>query len=68
MLDSGESRKEVIRPDFNRAIRIDFFSPNYVLFCYLREELVSRRGPVGRFYSGKEAPKSLWGRTIPLYS
>jgi len=24
MLDSGESRKEVIRPDFNRAIRIDF--------------------------------------------
>ena len=24
MLNSGESRKEVIRPDFNRAIRIDF--------------------------------------------
>jgi hypothetical protein len=24
MLDSGESRKEVIRPDFNRAIMIDF--------------------------------------------
>jgi len=24
MLDSGESRKEMIRPDFNRAIRIDF--------------------------------------------
>jgi len=24
MLGSGESRKEVIRPDFNRAIRIDF--------------------------------------------
>ena len=24
MLDSGESRKELIRPDFNRAIRIDF--------------------------------------------
>ena len=24
MLDSGESQKEVIRPDFNRAIRIDF--------------------------------------------
>jgi hypothetical protein len=24
MLDSGESRKEVIRPDFNRAIRIHF--------------------------------------------
>ena len=24
MLDSGESRKEVIRPKFNRAIMIDF--------------------------------------------
>jgi len=24
MLNSGESRKEVIRPDFNRAIMIDF--------------------------------------------
>jgi hypothetical protein len=24
MLDSGESRREVIRPDFNRAIMIDF--------------------------------------------
>jgi hypothetical protein len=24
MLDSGESRKEVVRPDFNRGIRIDF--------------------------------------------
>ena len=24
MLDSGKSRKEVIRPDFNRAIMIDF--------------------------------------------
>jgi hypothetical protein len=24
MLDSGESPKEVIRPDFNRAIMIDF--------------------------------------------
>jgi hypothetical protein len=24
MLASGESQKEVIRPDFNRAIRIDF--------------------------------------------
>ena len=24
MLDSGESRKELIRPDFNRAIMIDF--------------------------------------------
>jgi hypothetical protein len=24
MLDSGESRKEVTRPDFNRAILIDF--------------------------------------------
>src|SRR4030042_2423531 len=24
MLNSGESQKEVIRPDFNRAIRIDF--------------------------------------------
>ena len=24
MLDGGESRKEVIRPDFNRAIMIDF--------------------------------------------
>jgi hypothetical protein len=24
MLDSGESRKEVIRPEFNRAIMIDF--------------------------------------------
>jgi len=24
MIDSGESRKEVIRPDFNRAIMIDF--------------------------------------------
>ncbi len=24
MLDSGESRKEVIHPDFNRAIMIDF--------------------------------------------
>jgi len=24
MLDSGENQKEVIRPDFNRAIRIDF--------------------------------------------
>ena len=24
MLDSGESRKEVIRPDFNRAVMIDF--------------------------------------------
>ncbi len=24
MLASGESRKEVVRPDFNRAIRIDF--------------------------------------------
>ncbi len=24
MLDSGESRNEVIRPDFNRAIMIDF--------------------------------------------
>ncbi len=24
MLDSDESRKEVIRPDFNRAIMIDF--------------------------------------------
>ncbi len=24
MLDSGESQKEVIRPDFNRSIRIDF--------------------------------------------
>jgi hypothetical protein len=24
MLDSGESQKEVIRPDFNRAIMIDF--------------------------------------------
>jgi hypothetical protein len=24
VLDSGESQKEVIRPDFNRAIMIDF--------------------------------------------
>jgi len=24
MLDSGESQKEVIRPDFNQAIMIDF--------------------------------------------
>ncbi len=24
MLDSGENRKEVIRPDFNRPIMIDF--------------------------------------------
>ena len=24
MLDSGESQKELIRPDFNRAIKIDF--------------------------------------------
>ena len=24
MLNSGESQKEVIRPDFNRAIMIDF--------------------------------------------
>jgi hypothetical protein len=24
VLDNGESRKEVIRPDFNRAIMIDF--------------------------------------------
>ena len=24
MLDNGESRKEIIRPDFNRAIMIDF--------------------------------------------
>jgi len=24
MVDSGESQKEVIRPDFNRAIMIDF--------------------------------------------
>jgi hypothetical protein len=24
MLINGESRKEVVRPDFNRAIRIDF--------------------------------------------
>ena len=24
MHDSGESKKEVIRPDFNRALKIDF--------------------------------------------
>jgi hypothetical protein len=27
MLASGESRKEVIRPDFNRPIMIDFQAP-----------------------------------------
>jgi hypothetical protein len=30
MLDSGESRKEVIRPDFNRAIMIDFKSAKII--------------------------------------
>jgi hypothetical protein len=25
-----------------------------------RENLASRRGPFGRFYSGKEAPKPRW--------
>lgn len=40
MLDSGESRKEVIRPDFNQAIMIDFQGPkitSYVGFLLLRE-------------------------------
>jgi hypothetical protein len=40
MLDSGESRKEIIRPDFNRAIRIDFQGaqiPSDTGFLLLRE-------------------------------
>lgn len=53
MLDSGESRKEVIRPDFNRAIMIDF-------------QGVKITSDVGfllmRVYSAKEAPKPRWDR------
>jgi hypothetical protein len=30
------------------------------LSCPRRENLASRRGPFGRFYSGKEAPKPHW--------
>jgi hypothetical protein len=40
MLDSGESQKEVIRPDFNRAIMIDFQGANItsdVGFLLMRE-------------------------------
>ncbi|MBU4231082.1 MAG: transposase [Proteobacteria bacterium] len=40
MLESGESRKEVIRPDFNRAIRIDFQGAQItsdVVFLLMRE-------------------------------
>ena len=40
MLTSGESRKEVIRPDFNRAIMIDFQgakSSSDVGFLLMRE-------------------------------
>jgi len=44
MLDIGESQKEVIRPDFNRVIMIDF--------------LASRRGSFGEFSSGQEVPKT----------
>jgi hypothetical protein len=33
-----------------------------VLFFHLREELASRRGSFGKFYSAKEAPKPLWDR------
>jgi|GEM_PF-4156082 len=43
--------------------KIDF-PPQFVLFCHLREELVSRKGPFGRFYPGKGAPKPDWDRTI----
>ena len=41
--------------------KIDF-PPQFVLFCHLREELASRRGSFGRFYSAKEAPKPRWDR------
>ena len=40
MLDSGESWKEVIRPDFNRAIMIDFRGAKITLdvgFLLVRE-------------------------------
>ena len=33
-----------------------------MLPCLLRENLASRRGPSGRFYSAKEAPKPRWDR------
>ena len=41
--------------------KIDF-PPKFVLFFPLREEVASRRGPFGRFYSGKEAPKTNLGQ------
>ena len=47
MLDSGESRKEVIRPDFNRAIRIDFQGAKITSdlgFLLLREICACRLG------------------------
>ena len=34
MLDSGESQKEGIRPDFNRAIMIDFQVATIFLRCW----------------------------------
>lgn len=40
MLDSGESQKEVIRPDFNQAIMIDFKGAEFISaigFLLLRE-------------------------------
>jgi len=46
MLDIDESQKEVIRPDFNRVIMIDF--------------LASRRGSFGEFSSGQRSQKPIF--------
>jgi hypothetical protein len=40
------------------------FCIEIVLSCPLRNNLASRRGSFGRFYSAQEAPKPRWERTI----
>jgi len=57
MLDSDESRKEVIRPDFNRAIMIDFQGATItsdVGFLLLREidDRFQNHRPYGRLLGG----------------
>jgi len=62
MLINGESRKEVVRPDFNRAIRIDFQGAQITSdtgFLLVREidERFSIIGPMGDCLEDLRCPK-----------
>jgi len=56
----SESRTNSTRDLYARTLGKIDFPPRVALSCHRREDLASRRGLFGRFYSGKEAPKPRW--------